>query len=87
MHITQEMRQQACKGLLHFVLKKTLPESWVFPLVRSEIGLFMPSTVPSIGSYAGRSCSKAPSTTGSSITLLVTAMLLSIVPKDLSHSC
>ena len=24
MHITQEMRQQACEGLLHFVPKKTL---------------------------------------------------------------
>ena len=82
MHITQEMRQQACEGLLHFTPKKELAVSWVFPLVRSETGLFISSTVSSIGStilgaHAGLSCSKAPSTTGSSITPLATAMLLS----------
>ena len=37
----------------------------MFPLVRSEPGLFISSTVSSIGSiHAGLSCSKAPSITG-----------------------
>lgn len=41
----------------------------MFPLVRSETGLFISSTVSSIGStilgsHAGLSCSKAPSITG-----------------------
>ncbi|MFR4902613.1 MAG: IS3 family transposase [Sutterella wadsworthensis] len=54
----------------------------MFPLVRSATGLFISSTVSSIGStslgsHAGLSCSKAPSITGSSITPLATAMLLS----------
>ncbi|WP_302255449.1 IS3 family transposase, partial [Sutterella wadsworthensis] len=70
------------KGFCISPRRRHWPESWVFPLVRSATGLFISSTVSSIGStslgsHAGLSCSKAPSITGSSITPLATAMLLS----------
>ena len=65
MHITQEMRQQACEGLLHFTPKKTLARELGVSVGSIRAWAFISSTVSSIGSiHAGLSCSKAPSITG-----------------------